>query len=86
MISTLTWISRGIAKKVPLKYQMDDAEYKRICELTKTQLDSARADLDSAMDGIESSKESNHHGDEKDDDLAIYKMDEYDNEEESGKL
>lgn len=53
MITTSAWVPRGFAAPFPSKYNFDDAEFERIAELAKLQLDDANEDLDDAREGRE---------------------------------
>lgn len=50
MITTSTWVPRGFAAPFPSKYTFDEAEFERIAELAKLQLDDAEDDLKEAQD------------------------------------
>jgi hypothetical protein len=45
MISTSTWIGKGIAREQPEKFKMDDDEYDRICKLAQMQISAAKGEL-----------------------------------------
>lgn len=50
MITSATWVPRGFAAPFPQKYAFDEAEFERIAELAKLQLDDAEDDLKEAQD------------------------------------
>lgn len=50
MITAAQWVPRGFAAPFPQKYTLDEAEYERISELAKLQLDDAEEDLKEAQD------------------------------------
>lgn len=49
MITTTAWVPRGIAAPFPKKYDFNEAEFARIAELAKLQLEDAQEDLDEAQ-------------------------------------
>ncbi|KAI1356797.1 WD40 repeat-like protein [Xylaria sp. FL0043] len=51
MITTSAWVPRGFAAPFPSKYNFDEAEFERIAELAKLQLDDANDDLEEARAG-----------------------------------
>lgn len=50
MITTTAWVPRGFAAPFPTKYNFDEAEFERIADLAKLQLDDANEDLDEAQE------------------------------------
>jgi periodic tryptophan protein 1 len=50
MITTAAWVPRGFAAPFPTKYNFDDAEFERIAELAKLQLDDANEELEEAQE------------------------------------
>jgi periodic tryptophan protein 1 len=48
MITAAQWVPRGFAAPFPQKYTLDEAEFERIAELAKLQLDDAQEDLEEA--------------------------------------
>lgn len=48
MITTTTWIRRGVAAQFPTKYEIDEEEMERISKLARQQLEDAQEDLDEA--------------------------------------
>ncbi|KEY72558.1 hypothetical protein S7711_05629 [Stachybotrys chartarum IBT 7711] len=50
MITAAQWVPRGFAAPYPKKYELDEAEYGRIAELAKLQLDDAEEDLKEAQE------------------------------------
>ena len=49
MITAAQWVPRGVAAQFPTKYTFDEAEYERIAEIAKLQLDDANEDLEEAQ-------------------------------------
>ncbi|BAE55846.1 unnamed protein product [Aspergillus oryzae RIB40] len=75
MITTTSWVRRGVAAQMPIKYEIDEEEMNRISTLAKMQLEDAQSDLKAAQEG-----------DEDDDDEAMEEDDKKDvMEEDSGK-
>ncbi|KAI1312325.1 WD40 repeat-like protein [Xylaria venustula] len=58
MITTSAWVPRGFAAPFPSKYNFDEAEFERIAELAKLQLDDANDDLEKAQAGGEEDEDS----------------------------
>lgn len=58
MITAAQWVPRGFAAPFPQKYTLDEAEFERIAELAKLQLDDAEEDLKEAEQGIMSNDET----------------------------
>ncbi|KEZ44194.1 putative WD repeat-containing protein C17D11.16 [Scedosporium apiospermum] len=59
MITAAQWVPRGVAAPFPAKYNFDEAEFERIAELAKLQLDDANEDLEEAQnaeDEVETSQ------------------------------
>ena len=50
MITTASWVPRGFAAPFPKKYTFDEAEFERIAELAKLQLDDANEDYEEAQE------------------------------------
>lgn len=48
MITTTTWVRRGVAAQFPTKYEIDEAEINRISEIARMQLEDAKGDLNAA--------------------------------------
>lgn len=48
MITAAQWVPRGFAAPFPSKYDFDEAEFDRIAQLAKLQLDDAEEDLKEA--------------------------------------
>lgn len=48
MITTTTWVRRGVAAQFPTKYEIDEAEINRISEIARIQLEDAKGDLNAA--------------------------------------
>ncbi|KAK8144669.1 hypothetical protein G3M48_005487 [Beauveria asiatica] len=96
MITAAQWVPRGFAAPFPQKYTLDEAEYERIAELAKLQLDDAEEDLKEAQeqegdddvmvdeapakDKKNKSKSKTNYNDDKD--LEKYDLDNYDDDEE----
>ncbi|CAK7567219.1 MAG: rRNA-processing protein [Sporothrix epigloea] len=57
MITTTAWVPRGFAAPFPKKYDFDEAEFERIAELAKLQLDDAQEDLEEAQDDTDEGEE-----------------------------
>lgn len=75
MITTTSWVRRGVAAQMPIKYEIDEEEMNRISTLAKLQLEDAQSDLKAAQEG-----------DDDDDDEAMEEDDKKDvMEEDSGK-
>ncbi|OQD76073.1 hypothetical protein PENDEC_c005G06349 [Penicillium decumbens] len=51
MITTTTWVRRGVAAQFPVKYEVDEQEMNRISKLARMQLEEAQDDLNAARDG-----------------------------------
>jgi periodic tryptophan protein 1 len=49
MITTTTWVRRGVAAQFPTKYEIDEAEINRISEIARLQLEDAKGDLKAAQ-------------------------------------
>ncbi|KAI0192858.1 WD40-repeat-containing domain protein [Xylaria flabelliformis] len=64
MITTTSWVPRGFAAPFPSRYNFDEAEFERIAELAKLQLDDANEDLEAAQ----ADKGTDHDHDDNDDD------------------
>ncbi|TEA18843.1 putative WD repeat-containing protein [Colletotrichum sidae] len=94
MITTSTWVPRGFAAPFPSKYTFDEAEFERIAELAKLQLDDAEDDLKEAQeeaDGAAPSEDAASAPGAKaeqinldDEDLKEYNLDNYDDDDEEG--
>jgi periodic tryptophan protein 1 len=50
MITAAQWVPRGFAAPFPAKYELDEAEFDRIAQLAKLQLDDAEDDLKEAKE------------------------------------
>ncbi|KAK8048974.1 WD40-repeat-containing domain protein [Apiospora phragmitis] len=50
MITTASWVPRGFAAPFPKKYTFDEAEFERIAELAKLQLNDANEELEEAQE------------------------------------
>jgi periodic tryptophan protein 1 len=51
MITAIQWVPRGFAAPFPTQYELTEAEFERIAELAKLQLDDANEDLEDAKGG-----------------------------------
>ncbi|CAG7973497.1 unnamed protein product [Penicillium olsonii] len=51
MITTTSWVKRGVAAQFPTKYVIDEAEMGRISKLARMQLEDAKEDMSAAQDG-----------------------------------
>ncbi|KAE8150297.1 WD40-repeat-containing domain protein [Aspergillus avenaceus] len=76
MITTTSWVRRGVAAQFPTKYDIDEEEMNRISNLARMQLEDAKGDLKAAQDGDEDGDQSMEE-DKKEKDDAM--------EEDSGK-
>lgn len=63
MITAAQWVPRGVAAPFPAKYNFDEAEFERIAELAKLQLDDANEDLEEAQNA-EDEVETSQNGSE----------------------
>ncbi|KAM6539381.1 rRNA-processing protein [Fusarium falciforme] len=70
MITASQWVPRGFAAPFPKKYTLDEAEFERIAELAKLQLDDAQEDLEEAQESAakDGAKDKEEDADMKDDD------------------
>ncbi|KAI0392870.1 WD40 repeat-like protein [Xylariaceae sp. FL0594] len=66
MITTSAWVPRGFAAPFPSRYNFDEAEFERIAELAKLQLDDANDDLEEARAGEEDASQESAAGSDKD--------------------
>ncbi|KAL9945296.1 hypothetical protein D7B24_000063 [Verticillium nonalfalfae] len=91
MITSATWVPRGFAAPFPQKYAFDEAEFERIAELAKLQLDDAEDDLKEAQDaegakaagaGGKKEDKTKEEIDINDDDLKEYDLEHYDDDDE----
>lgn len=64
MITTAAWVPRGFAAPFPTKYNFDDAEFERIAELAKLQLDDANEELEEAQEEQDRQAEDAENGDD----------------------
>ncbi|KAL9620572.1 MAG: hypothetical protein Q9160_004933 [Pyrenula sp. 1 TL-2023] len=93
MITTATWVRRGVAAPFPTKYEIDEAEIGRISKLAQLQLEEAREDLHEArQDELDTINSKLHRGPgneangtttdntQGDDELKEYHLDDYDDE------
>lgn len=53
MITTATWVRRGVAAQFPTKYEIDEEEINRISEIARMQLEDAKGDLKAAKEGAD---------------------------------
>ncbi|KAG8895052.1 hypothetical protein FRB99_000793 [Tulasnella sp. 403] len=56
LISSATWVARGLAKRQPATYEVDDKELERISALAQISLDEARAELQQATEEAQNFK------------------------------
>jgi len=70
MITTTTWVRRGVAAQFPTKYEIDEDEIQRISKLARLQLEEAKGDLKAAEDegNSESANDDDNDDAMKDDD------------------
>jgi hypothetical protein len=73
MISAVSWVPQGSAKATPERYELDEEEYQRICEMAQEQIDDAKADMEDAQNASVDA----------DPELAEYDMANYDNDEDA---
>lgn len=64
MITAAQWVPRGFAAPFPKKYTFDEAEFERIAELAKLQLDDAEDDLKEAQENGADKDGKKRDGDE----------------------
>ncbi|ORX58302.1 WD40 repeat-like protein [Hesseltinella vesiculosa] len=83
MISALQWIRQGVAAQHPQKYELNEEEYDRISKLATDQLEDAREELKAAEAMAVDEKKAPVAN--KDDELAVYNLDAYDDEVEADK-
>jgi periodic tryptophan protein 1 len=96
MTLATTWVRRGVAAQLPVKYEVDEAELGRISKLARLQLEDAQEDLNIAQglaqappdDSDDSEDGESEHKTPKDkskstdgDDLEEYNLDDYDDDE-----
>jgi periodic tryptophan protein 1 len=96
MTLATTWVRRGVAAQLPVKYEVDEAELGRISKLARLQLEDAQEDLNIAQgltqapsdDSNKSEDENSERQISKDkakstdaDDLDEYNLDDYDDDE-----
>ncbi|EPY49539.1 WD repeat protein [Schizosaccharomyces cryophilus OY26] len=95
IVSSVAFVPRGFAAEFPKTYELDEAEYERINNISKLKLEDARAQLENpeneqeksensagAQDQTASSGAEVQTAEEMDDELKEYKLDNYDDEEE----
>ncbi|KAI9770173.1 MAG: hypothetical protein M1835_006599 [Candelina submexicana] len=93
MITATAWVPRGFAAQFPTKYDFDEAEFERIADLAKLQLEDAKQDLDEARNGVQLGEDSakkegkdengisaSKSNGEVDDDLKEYDLEHYDSD------
>lgn len=51
MITTTSWVRRGVAAQFPTKYEINEGEMERISKLARVQLEGAQEDLKAAKEG-----------------------------------
>ncbi|KAI1127907.1 WD40 repeat-like protein [Nemania abortiva] len=66
MITTTAWVPRGFAAPFPSRYNFDEAEFERIAELAKLQLDDANDDLEEARAGGAGDEDEDENGESTD--------------------
>lgn len=71
MITAAQWVPRGFAAPFPQKYTLDEAEFERIAELAKLQLDDAQEDLEEAEAAQKGTKANKTADDEEDLEMKI---------------
>lgn len=65
MITAAQWVPRGFAAPFPKKYDFDEAEFERIADLAKLQLEDAEEDLKEAQEEDESDEEESQSAEKK---------------------
>lgn len=93
MTLATTWVRRGVAAQLPVKYEVDEAELGRISKLARLQLEDAQEDLNAAQ-GLTQPRSDDSEDDStgkdetkptsrsrNDDDLEEYNLDDYDNDQ-----
>ncbi|KAN0080920.1 WD40-repeat-containing domain protein [Elaphomyces granulatus] len=90
MITTTTWVRRGVSAQFPTKYEIDEGEIQRISKLARIQLEDARRDLSAVQDTVDddrigkkrsskkATKLNNNNDDDDDDDDNDDDLKEYD--------
>ena len=69
MITTTSWVRRGVAAQFPTKYDIDEKEMDRISKLARMQLEEAKEDLSAAQaDEDTAMDEDDKHDDAMEDD------------------
>lgn len=87
MITTTTWVRRGVAAQFPTKYEIDEEEMERISKLARMQLEEAQGGLKAAREEAEKEddddegKEKTDGAMDEDDDKDKDAMDEDDDKE-----
>ncbi|KNA94674.1 hypothetical protein FOXG_00604 [Fusarium oxysporum f. sp. lycopersici 4287] len=71
MITAAQWVPRGFAAPFPQKYTLDEAEFERIAELAKLQLDDAQEDLEEAEAAQKGAKANETEDNEEDSEMKI---------------
>jgi periodic tryptophan protein 1 len=71
MITAAQWVPRGFAAPFPQKYTLDEAEFERIAELAKLQLDDAQEDLEEAEAAQNGAKADKAEDQEDDSEMKI---------------
>ncbi|KAH8700699.1 putative rRNA processing protein Pwp1 [Talaromyces proteolyticus] len=64
MITTTTWVHRGVAAQFPIKYDIDEEEINRISKLARLQLEDAKGDLEAAKEKVETEENDGDSMDE----------------------
>ncbi|KAL9110277.1 MAG: hypothetical protein Q9227_005184 [Pyrenula ochraceoflavens] len=96
MITTATWVRRGVAAPFPKKYEIDEAEIERISNLAKLQLEDAKENLEAAKKARDTNSDSGTDREpgvtinqpngtsstsiDNDDELKEYNLDDYDDD------
>jgi periodic tryptophan protein 1 len=89
MISAFAWVRKGVAKEIPDTYELNEEEYQRINELAgdRFRMDNIDEDGDTDMITDEKPSKKKNKSDSKekveiDPELAIYKLEDYDDSSE----
>ncbi|KAL5526494.1 PWP1 [Sanghuangporus sanghuang] len=80
LISSVSWVKRGIAAQHPAKYNLDELELERVSALARIEIEDARVELERAQ---EAAKEMGRRAEEDDDeDVDVDEDEDKENEDE----
>lgn len=82
MISALAWVRKGAALLQPERLELSDEEFARIQKELGVQLEDAQLDLEEEKLRVGDVTSEDTKVEKIDDDLAIYNLDTYDDDEE----